>query len=295
MKNYGGSPIFVIGTGRSGSTLFFDMLAGHPEVAWPSDLLRRYPAKPWLHHMVMRARSLGLLDAMLGSHYGPSEAYPFWEAHCPGFSNPCRDLVAEDVTVTSESRMRTAIAAMTTRKRHQFVAKITGWPRVRFLDRIFPHALFIEVSRDPRATACSLLEVDFWDGWRGPPNWRRGALPQDLQELWLQEKRSFVALAAIEYVIFQRAIAECVAVISPDRYMKVNYTDLCADPIAIFTDVIKFARLRWVTNFERKLRVKRLNNRDDQWKSTLTGAQQNILERTLERAQGMSTSDRPSA
>ena len=277
-------PIFVIGTGRSGSTVFFDMFARHPEVAWPSELLRRFPTNPWLHRMVMRTRSVALLDAMLGNHYGPSEAYPFWDALCPGFSNPCRDLVAEDVTVASDVRVRAAVAAVTTRIRHRFVAKITGWPRVGFLNRIFPNAGFLEVFRDPRATACSLLEVEFWDGWRGPPNWRRGELPQDLQELWLQEDRSFVALAAIECVIFQRAMSKCVTALSTDRYMKVSYTDLCADPIAVFRNVLQFAGLKSVASFERQLRGKRLKNRDDQWKTLLTTAQQRILERTLERA-----------
>jgi omega-hydroxy-beta-dihydromenaquinone-9 sulfotransferase len=177
-----------------------------------------------------------------------------------------------------------AVATMTTRTRHRFVAKITGWPRVRFLDRIFPQALFIEVFRDPCATAGSLLEVEFWDGWRGPPNWRRGALPQDLQDIWITEDRSFVALAAIEYVIFQRAIEKCLSVISADRYMRVSYTELCADPISVFRKVILFAGIKWNAGFERKIRGRRLNNRDDQWRSTLTIAQQRILQRTLERA-----------
>jgi omega-hydroxy-beta-dihydromenaquinone-9 sulfotransferase len=285
-------PIFVIGTGRSGSTLFFDMFAGHPDVAWPSELLRRFPTNPRLHRMAMRARSVPLFDAILGRHYGPSEAYPFWEVHSPGFSNPCRDLVADDVTTASEARLRTAISAVTTRTRRRFIGKITGWPRVRFLDRVFPNAIFIEVSRDPRATACSLLEVEFWDGWRGPPNWRRGALPQDLQDLWLQENRSFVALAAIECVIYQRTISECLATISADRCMKVSYTELCADPIAVFRAVIQFVGLKWAARFERRIRRTSLTNRDDQWKSKLTSAQQTILERTLERAQAHATIER---
>lgn len=280
-------PIFVIGTGRSGSTIFFDMFAKHPEVAWPSELSRRFPRQVWLNRTWMRLRSWPGFDTLAGSHYGPSEAYPFWDSVCPGFSNPCRDLTAEDVTQVAESRARRAVSGITNQRRHRFLAKITGWPRTRYLNRIFPASLFIEVTRDPRATACSLLEVDFWDGWRGPPNWRRGELPPDLDRIWRDEKQSFVALAALECVIIQRAVSDCRLALSPDRYLAIRYSDLCADPFATFRTAVSFADLRWTSGFERALRNTRLDNRDDHWKAKLTASQQAILERTLERAQSV--------
>ena len=36
-------PVFVIGTGRSGTTLFHEPMAYHPQLAWFSNWSRRYP------------------------------------------------------------------------------------------------------------------------------------------------------------------------------------------------------------------------------------------------------------
>ena len=283
-------PIFVIGTGRSGSTVFFDILAKHPNVVWLSSLARNYPRHPVLNSLLMHLRSLSLMDRILGGRFAPSEAYPFWDLNCPGFSNPYRDLRGEDVTPAAAVRIREAFGRMGTPTRHRVVAKITGWPRVRYLREIFPGALFIEVQREPCATASSLLEVAFWDGWRAAPGWRRGPLPPDLDALWRQENESFVALAAIEYVIVQRALADCRTALPSDQMHAVSYSRLCADPVGVFRDVTKFCGLDWSARFEKSIRRVRLMNRDDKWRSDLTAHQQAVLQRTLEQAQALKNS-----
>ena len=189
------------------------------------------------------------------------------------------------MTPIASIRLRNAIAQAVTRKRNRFLAKITGWPRVRYLREIFPQALFVEVTRDPAAVVSSLLEVPFWDGWRGPPNWRRGTLPPDLDALWRQEGESFVALAAIEFVIVQRAMAQCRATLPAEQMRAISYADLCADPVRVFREVTEFCKLDWSARFEKTIRKARLINRDDKWRKNLTDGQQAVLLRTLERAQ----------
>ena len=280
----GKGPIFVVASGRSGSTVFFEVLAKHPDVAWLSAVARRYPRRARLNRWVMHARSVPLVDRLLPARLGPSEAYPFWDMNCPGFSNPFRDLRADDVTRASASRLRETIGHTLTRKRQRFLAKITGWPRVLYLREIFPSASFIEVSRDPCAVATSLLEVPFWDGWRGPPNWRRGALPPDLQALWCEERQSFVALAAIECVIFERAMRKCREMVPRAQMHTVDYARFCAEPVEVLRRVADFCDLNWSRSFESAIGHVRLRNSDSKWRDCLTEDQQAVLLRTLSRA-----------
>jgi hypothetical protein len=280
-------PIFVVGTGRSGSTIFFDILARHPQVAWLSRLADDHPNRHWLHCLMMQARSNRILDFAIGRRFGPSEAYPFWDLVCPGFSNPYRDLLEDDVTLVSANRARDSIRKLVTGTRNRFLAKITGWPRVRYLRKIFPTARFIEVARDPYATVASLLEVPFWDGWRGPPNWRRGPLPPDLDAIWRQEGESFASLAAIEYVIVQRAMLECRASLPPEHMHTVSYSMLCAENVPVFRDAANFCQLDWSSRFEREVRRFKLVNRDEKWRDKLTEVQQNAIQRTLVQARVM--------
>jgi hypothetical protein len=157
----------------------------------------------------VRGLDFPVLGKLIERRAKPTEGHAMWERHCPGFRNPFRDLVADDVTPGGAARIRRAFACMTTPKRDRLLIKITGWPRLRYLRELFPDARFVHVHRDSRAVAASLLEVPWWDGWRGPSTWRRGPLPPDLAALWEEHDQSFVALAAIECVIFERTLHEC--------------------------------------------------------------------------------------
>jgi hypothetical protein len=279
------APIFIVGTGRSGTTIFHRILSKHPSVAWLSRLCVKYPGRPWLNRWLMRGLSVPLVRGVLSMRWSPSEAYAFWEFNCPGFDNPYRDLLAEDVTPTSAARIQSAISQMMTRTRYRLLVKITGWPRILYLREIFPDARVINVTRDPCAVASSFLEVPWWDGWRGPTSWRHGPLPPDLDAIWREQGQSFVALAALECVIFERTMQHCRQSLPAGQILDVTYTRLCADPVGTFRSVVEHCKLDWSNQFEKVIMRVSLRNNDDKWRKYLTPRQQDVLVHTLERAQ----------
>src|SRR6185312_4480573 len=126
-------PIFIVGVGRSGSTIFHKMFSEHPNVVWVSGLCDRYPSRPAVSRALQRMIDWPLVNRPLKRRYEPGECYRFWNHHCRGFSQPCRDLLASDVTELNRKQIPPAMAELFTRRRQRLLHKITGWPRIGFL------------------------------------------------------------------------------------------------------------------------------------------------------------------
>ena len=274
-------PIFIVGVGRSGSTIFHNMFSEHPAVVWVSGLCDRHPSRPMLSRALQRMIDWPLVNRPLKRHYEPGECYRFWNHHCRGFSQPCRDLLASDVTELNRKQIPPAMAELFTRRRSRLLHKITGWPRIGFLRELFPDALFIHICRDGRAVANSLLEVDFWNGWYGPERWRWGELSAEQREQWESHDRSFIALAALQWKLLMEATAEAAAGIPSRQFMQLRYEDFVSDPMRHFREVVKFCELEWSPRFEKAIGRYKLRSANDKWRRDLTSDQQAILQSLL--------------
>jgi hypothetical protein len=274
-------PIFIIGTGRCGSTIFHEILSHHPNVAYLSSLCSRFPQQPFLNRWVMHLLDVPSLDRLVRRKFPLGEAWPFWEAYCREFGRPCRDLLASDVRPPVKARVAELLPQMTTGKRSRLVVKISGWPRTGFLNEIFPKSVFIHVLRDGRAVANSLMDCDFWLGYRGPHQWRWGALAGNYRNEWEISGKSFVTLAALQWKILMDAYARARSLLPPSRYMEVRYNDLAADPPAVFADVLSFCQLKPSPAFESAVRSIPIESTDFKWETRLSELQRKQLEDVL--------------
>jgi hypothetical protein len=251
-------PIFVIGTGRCGSTIVFEALAQHERLGWFSNyndwfprselaswmprifdlpLLRRLPKGEKRQHQQGRA----VLNTLLPN---PSECYPKWEAMC---GRKFRDEYLVCLQATDEERrtVRRAVSRLLQlQRKERFAAKITGPPRMYFLGSIFPDACFVHVIRDARAVVNSLLKVGFWkrSGARSRPKWNNG-LPEGWESEWESYGATPAALAAIQYrTIVELARSESRA-IGPEKYLEVTYEEFVSDPKVLMQRIEAFAGL----------------------------------------------------
>lgn len=274
-------PIIIVGTGRCGSTVLHRVLARHPRVMWLSGFCDRYPTRPAWNRRAVVAVSTPLLNHVLGNRIQPGECYRFWDQHAYGFSEPCRDLVSTDVTARVKRQVRGAFEAMLTPTRDRLLVKITGWPRIGFLNEIFEDARFIHIVRNGRAVANSLLHVNFWRGWYGPQGWRAGLLSPEDQATWEAYGRSFTALAGLEWRIQMRAIEAARRTLDPARFLEVKYETFCEQPLETCRRVVEFAGLPYAADFERHVRAVTINDMSDRWRRDLTTAQQSLLDDLL--------------
>ena len=272
-------PIFIVGVGRSGSTIFNKVFSEHPQAAWISArLLDMLPAKPQANRWLLNMVDYPVVGPFLKNRFQPGEGYGFWEYHCPGFSEPCRDLLPLDVTNKHKKKIAQLMSQITTAKRNRLLIKITGWPRIGFLHEIFPDAKFIHISRDNRGVINSMINVDWWWGWRGPTNWRWGDLTPEQYAEWERFDRSFIALAGIEMNILAAAMENAKTYVAPENFKEVRYEDLCDDPIGIFKQVVEFCELDWSATFEHRINQYQLKDTNYKWQEELTEAQKEIVE-----------------
>lgn len=259
--------LFIIGTGRCGSTLVQELIARHPSVGFVSNVdttLAAFNPKGKANHLLYGSipSALGRRDRAylkqlrysLGEriHFGPSEAYRIISRQIsPTISEPFRDLTADDVTPWLADRFR---SFFTERADAQdvpvFMHKFTGWPRARFIDEVMPNARFLHVVRDGRAVASSIVQRPWWKGYLGVPGWGFGELSDELHEIWERHGRSFVVLAGLEWRILMDAFDEAAGQIGPERWLELRYEDIVAEPREHWERILELAGLPWDEDFE---------------------------------------------
>jgi hypothetical protein len=247
-------PIFLVGMGRSGTTLIFETLAGHPDLAWFSQYLG---LAPWLPATALASRLAerpnlrrwtGPSDNRPGAlerlKPGPTEAYAIWK-RCCGEKFLFDSLLGQSAGPAERQCVRELVAKV---KRYQgkprLVAKVTGPGRMQFLSSIFNDARFVHVIRDGRAVVRSLLRVPFWrDTFRlRSPAWRGLLTTDDIQE-WHATNDDPATLAALEWQAVIRTTRQEAAALPQGRYTEIRYEDFVASPRPVLDHVTEFAGL----------------------------------------------------
>jgi Sulfotransferase family len=288
----------VTGTGRCGSTLVQEVLCRHPGTGFISGLddklprlnlagrfngplYRRSAPRPSGMTSLSHRRRLWERGRL---RIAPSEAYQPLDLHVfAGYSRPCRDLVADDLTPYLERRLRRFFDARIAAQGGALLLQhVTGWPRTGFLGAAYPGLKVINVVRDGRAVANSWLQMGWWDGWQGPENWYLGALPPDLRAEWLAAGRSFPVLAALGWRMLMDAFAEARARHPEGAWLDVRYEDLIADPRASTARMLDFLGLDWSPTFERGFaRFHFGSGRSAAYRDELTASQLDAIDHVL--------------
>jgi len=228
-------PLFVTGTGRSGTTACYEFLCSHPDTTWLSNWSQRLPPLARLHP---RGTEAGKERPGARWTFRPVEGYVVFD----------RALVGDGPhqVARSPERLRALRRALDHHRvpgrRDQppvLVSKNTRNSRaVPTLDALYPDARFVHLVRDPVATVASMVRVAFFPTitieWEGVPTLvadavARGADPIELAaRIWEEETR----IAATD-----------LAGLAPDRVWHLRYEDLVASPRDSLAALCGFAGL----------------------------------------------------
>lgn len=273
-------PIFIMGSGRSGTTLLLDSLSYHPDVAWFSNYTNRFPAFPQLAVLSdLRSTSLGRLLKAKGLCPAPAIEGNAIYGRCGIHSllyERQRALMESDLTDAARACfVRIVRAHLRFQRKSRFLHKNTNnGMRIRYLLAMFPDALFIHLIRDGRAVANSLYHVAFWPDLR---IWWLGQTPRE----WEATGNDPIELCGLHW---QRQLEEILIGsqhIPAGQYLEVRYERFVGDPIGELRKILSFVELDWSTAFERKVNSLSIDSRDDKWRRQLSAAQIETLERVL--------------
>lgn len=246
--------VFVLGTGRCGSTLVHEVLARHPEVGFVSNVDDRLASLGllgrWNNAVYRRIPDRFTRKGRL--RYAPSEAYRVLDAQVsPLLDQPFRDLTAADATPWLTDRFRTFFERRrVAQAKPVFLHKFTGWPRSGFVREALPAAKFVNVIRDGRAVANSWLQMPWWLGYGGPAQWHWGPLPDEYEQVWDSSGRSHVMLAGLGWNILMDAFDQARVLVPGTDWVDVRYEDVVAEPRKEIAGLLSFMGLEWTPEFE---------------------------------------------
>ncbi len=233
-------PLFIVGCGRSGTTIVYELLCEHPELAWFSNYADRWPAIPQLEALTS-LRNIGAIRRS-PTRFAPLpvEGYALWDRCRPQDARQRNaPLTRADANAEQAQRVRDFVAAHVRYHRgRRFINKNTrNSRRVPFLDAIFPDALFLHVIRDPRAVVGSLLAVHWWPDL--PLWWSEDRTPRALAANGARPE----AVAAEHWVRSVERLLADARRLPPGRYLELRYESFTESPETVLSSICAFAGL----------------------------------------------------
>jgi hypothetical protein len=267
--------VFIVGAGRSGTTMLYKLISLSVEVGFISNYDEKLPN--WFPGGLLTRAVRPHLKTKSGRWFsGDGNAYfmkrPWISKIIPTpvegefIYRDCGIPVIpeKDYQITSTSKdclynKVSKISRLTGAKR--FVLKRTANNRrIPTLNTTFPNALYINLIRDGREVASSLSKVDWWEGdtvfWAGKK-------PIELEK----EGWHPLAICANNWLQHINVINKGLTEIDADRQISIRYEDLLSNPVNVLKTIFDFIDLDMSTDYLDTIQSLNIKPRASKWKS----------------------------
>jgi hypothetical protein len=271
---------FLVGAGRSGTTLLHKLLCLHPQIAYISNYENRFA---WFPDGLACGAIAGRLDEKLGAWFDKGgNAYfikrPWFQKlfPTPNEGESVFKSCGIPLFPAPDYRPDAATAACLRRRFEQFrrrsgaaifLSKRTANNRrIRQLAEIFPAARYIHLVRDGREVAQSLSAVEWWDQHRV---WWDGRTPLEMERAG--EPR--LAVCARNWLLEEQELQLQLAAIEPRRLFALRFEDLLREPRGHLERVIQFLGVEFSAAYSRAIELLNLQPTRSKWKTEWNASQ----------------------
>ena len=290
-------PIFVVGCHRSGTTVLYEALAAHPDVACFTNASNLLPQVPMLSNAICRLLGLDtvrqerfLQDDISFTPTTPSEGIRIFERFAPagGAADYVLDETHADPALERYLRATIRKHLRYFRARRFLNKNPDNSVRLRYLNRLFPDARFLHIVRDGRAVCASLLKARelaqrfFGSQHRHATSGTKVKDWDEISRIWDEDP---VAGAGHLWREVVATVKRDGAAIGPARFMEVRYEDFVARPEAELRSLARFCQLGQNAAADARLAAAAstiaLGGRNDAWQRRFSAAERARLLDTI--------------
>jgi len=247
--------VFLIGAGRSGTTLLYKTLSLHEDIAYLSNHHNKFPSTSLASsferlvkdHPDIKLKSWFKNDGSAnarGARTFLDQLVP-QPAECEAVYTRCGvPLVASSSSDMRDTLVATDHSRKCLRRTFRSVLRVTGGKvlltkrtannrRIEYLQSVFPEARFVHLIRDGRAVAYSLTRVSWWGKY--VPFWS-DKTPEQMIRLGEDPVES----AARNWIEEMAWIEKGLSSIAPQNLYELHYENFLAEPDAVLEKLFEF-------------------------------------------------------
>lgn len=285
-KNKALPPVFIIGAGRSGTTLLYKMLCLHSEIAWISNYCSKFPNCLFLsllnrinHILKNKCRSIWFTSNSNANFTQRNKLKRLFPSPVEGeiiYTRCGIPVFPDDLWNITEKQKKSLINTFEKLKYYQgasvFLSKRTANNRrIVQLNKVFPNAKFIHIIRDGRAVSFSLINAKWWNDhkvW-----WWDQKTPRQ----WEAEGNNPLEMAACNWVEEIEVIQKALTSVSPDQIFEIRYEELALNYLNILRKTIEFIGLIPEPTWIETIKSLSIKNKNTMWSEKINVKGQSII------------------
>jgi omega-hydroxy-beta-dihydromenaquinone-9 sulfotransferase len=265
-------PILIIGAPGSGTTLLYQSLCSHRDVAYITPNMLRAGILRHGRFLGDRRKALFLLQNLIHRDHTSNlpQGDALWIKYFGDYNYVTECNYSEEIAAYYRKKV---LQVQNLWRRPRFVDKtLLNCFRVRLLNSIFPDAKFIHIIRDGRAVAFSILNKIRIAG-DSNPLFHIG-FKEILGDKY-QPQRSELYNYGRAWAEFVRKGREASA-FGQSSYYEICYEDLIAEPYNELRRIVDYCELDWYSEFE--VKIPSTQNMNEKWKQKASKEQRTDLE-----------------